>query len=88
MSDRLSMTACPVDTHTMAQALNLKVQCHACGYTMEGTAKYGQGHYVPVGVEFDFVATGKIKNAQGKRVVKGEVTVVCPSCTVKNKYLI
>lgn len=55
---------------------------------MEGTAKYGQGHYVPVGVEFDFVATGKIKNAQGKRVVKGEVTVVCPSCTVKNKYQI
>lgn len=71
----------------MAEALRLKVQCHACGYEMSGTAKYGQGHYVPDGVQFDFVATGKIITDKGRRV-KGEVTVMCPKCAVKNKYQI
>lgn len=70
----------------MAQALKLRVQCHACGYMIEGTAKYGEGHYVGEGVPFDFVAIGKVINSKGKRVVKGEVTCICPKCTVRNKY--
>ncbi|MFN3603409.1 MAG: hypothetical protein ACK4UJ_01730 [Leptonema sp. (in: bacteria)] len=69
----------------MAEVIRLKVKCHACGYEMKGTAKYGSGHYVPEGLDFEFVATGKIKTNQGYRV-KGEVYIVCPKCTVKNKY--
>jgi hypothetical protein len=53
---------------------------------IEGTAKYGEGHYVGEGVPFDFVAIGKVINSKGKRVVKGEVTCICPKCTVRNKY--
>lgn len=76
------------DNMGMAQALKLRVQCHACGYLMEGTAKYGQGHYVGEGVPFDFTATGKILDPKGKRIVKGEVTSICPKCTVRNKHQI
>ena len=71
----------------MAEAIHLKVSCHACGYLIEGTAKYGQGHYVPEGVPFDFVAIGKIKTEKGRRV-KAEATCVCPKCSVKNKYIL
>lgn len=54
---------------------------------IEGSAKYGRGHYVQEGVAFDFVATGKIEGAAGRKV-KAEVTTTCPNCTVKNKYVI
>lgn len=71
----------------MAESIRLRVACHACGHTIEGSARYGAGHYVPDGAPFDFVATGKTQ--QGKtRKVHGEVTCVCPQCTVKNKYKI
>ncbi len=69
----------------MAEKIKIKVKCHACGYEMSGTAKYGSGHYVPEGIPFDFVAVGKIKNDKGFRV-KGEVTCICPKCETKNKY--
>lgn len=71
----------------MAEKLKIKVKCHACGYEIVGTARYGKGHYVPEGVPFDFVAVGKIKTEKGKKV-KGEVTCICPKCDVKNKYVI
>ena len=71
----------------MAEKLKLKVKCHACGYELEGTARYGAGHYVQEGIVFDFVATGKIKTEKGRRV-KGEVVAQCPKCMVKNKYQI
>ena len=71
----------------MAESIRLTVKCHACGYEMQGSARYGSGHYVQEGIVFDFVATGKIKTDTGTRV-KGEVTCVCPKCTVRNKYVI
>ena len=71
----------------MAEALKLKVACHACGHIMEGTAKYGAGHYIQRGETFEFTATGKIKTEKGTQV-KGEVTVVCPKCGVRNKYIV
>jgi hypothetical protein len=52
---------------------------------MKGSARYGAGHYVQEGISFDFTATGKIKTDKGSRV-KGEVTCICPKCTVRNKY--
>ncbi|MCS6985823.1 MAG: hypothetical protein NZM25_11945 [Leptospiraceae bacterium] len=70
----------------MAEKIRLKVKCHACGNVMEGTAKYGKGHYVPEGLDFEFIATGKIVEKSGQTRVKGEVTVVCPNCEVKNRY--
>lgn len=69
----------------MAEALKLKVVCHACGSVIEGTAQYGVGHYVQEGVPFEFTATGKIQTPNGPQV-KGEVTVVCPKCQVRNRY--
>ncbi len=71
----------------MAEKITVRVKCHACGYEMLGTAKYGTGHYVPDGIDFEFVAVGKYKTEKGNRV-KGEVTCVCPKCGVKNKYAI
>lgn len=71
----------------MAESIRVKVKCHACGYEIQGSARYGTGHFVQEGVPFDFVATGKIQTEKGKRV-KGEVTCICPGCTVKNKYQI
>lgn len=71
----------------MAEKITVKVKCHACGYEIHGTAKYGSGHYVPEGVPFDFVAIGKFKTEKGNRV-KAEVTCTCPKCEVKNKYVI
>lgn len=69
----------------MAEALKLKVRCHACTNLIEGTAKYGKGHYTPVGVDFEFVAIGKVETSQGK-TVKAEVYCVCPHCGVKCKF--
>lgn len=69
----------------MAEVIRLRVACHACGYEIEGSAKYGKGHYVAEGVPFDFVAVGKLESGSNKRV-KGEVTATCPNCTVKNQY--
>ena len=88
MYDRLTLEGEGADKRAMAQALKLRVQCHACGYLIEGTAKYGQGHYVPEGIPFDFTATGKVIDPKGKRIVRGEVTVICPKCTVRNKHQI
>ncbi len=70
----------------MAEKIKLKVKCHACGYVMDGTAKYGKGNYFPEGLDFQFVATGKIVDKNGKSRVKGEVTITCPNCEVKNRY--
>ena len=69
----------------MAEAIKLKVLCHACGYQIEGTAKYGGGHYAPSGVPFELTATGK-REVEGKRQIMAEVVCVCPKCTVRNKY--
>lgn len=71
----------------MAESLRLKVKCHACSAVIEGTAKYGSGHFVQEGVVFDFVAVGKVEGPKG-RSVKAEVTCTCPNCGVKNKYQI
>lgn len=69
----------------MAETIRLRVKCHACSNVIEGTAKYGSGHFVPEGVQFEFVAVGKVEGAQGRRV-KAEVTCTCPNCGVKCKY--
>lgn len=69
----------------MAESIRLTVKCHACGFEIKGSARYGAGHYVQEGIAFEFTATGKIKTDKGSRV-KGEVTCVCPKCTVRNKY--
>jgi len=69
----------------MAESIRLKVRCHACGNAIEGTAKYGSGHYVPTGVDFEFIAVGKTEGSKGRRV-KAEVICVCPNCGVKCKY--
>ena len=70
----------------MAEKLRIKVKCHACGNQMEGTAKYGKGHYSPEGLDFAFTAVGKLKLPNGKTRVKGEVEIVCPECNVRNRY--
>ncbi|MDX1961158.1 MAG: hypothetical protein SFU98_21495 [Leptospiraceae bacterium] len=69
----------------MAEALRLKVKCHACNFLIEGTARYGKGHYVAQGVDFEFIAIGKVETSKGK-TVKAEVTCICPSCGVKCKF--
>ncbi|WCL47670.1 hypothetical protein [Leptospira sp. GIMC2001] len=71
----------------MAESIRLRVKCHACGNQIEGTAKYGSGHYVSEGVPFDFVAVGKVESAKGRRV-KAEVTCICPNCGVTCKYVV
>lgn len=71
----------------MAESIRLKVKCHACGYEITGSAKYGTGHYVQEGVAFEFVATGKILTEKGRKV-KGEALCVCPRCGVRNKFVI
>ncbi|MCZ8237431.1 MAG: hypothetical protein O9346_07510 [Leptospiraceae bacterium] len=71
----------------MAESIKLRVKCHACSYIIEGSAKYGSGHYVPSGVSFDFVAIGKVESAKGRRV-KAEVTCICPNCGVTCKYIV
>ncbi len=70
----------------MAEKLRLKVKCHACGYEMEGTARYGKGHYKPEGLDFEFIAVGKFKDSAGRSRVKGEVFIRCPQCEVRNKF--
>ena len=70
----------------MAEKIQLKVKCHACGYVMVGTAKYGKGHYVADGMNFQFTATGKLVSKENKSRVKGEAVIVCPNCEVRNKY--
>ncbi len=69
----------------MAEVIKLRVKCHACSYMIEGSAKYGAGHYVPEGVDFEFVAIGKIETPKGRRV-KAEISAICPNCGVKNKW--
>lgn len=69
----------------MAEALKIKVKCHACSGLIEGSAKYGSGHYVPEGVEFDFIAIGKVETSKG-RTVKAEVICICPHCGTKCKF--
>jgi hypothetical protein len=70
----------------MAEKIRLKVKCHACGYVMEGTAKYGKGHYHPEGLDFQFTAVGKIVDKGGNSRVKGQVTIICPNCETRNQY--
>ncbi len=72
----------------MAESVRLRVKCHACSSQIEGTAKYGAGHFVPYGVPFKFVAIGKVESAKGGRRVKAEVTCICPNCGVTCKYTI
>lgn len=72
----------------MAESIRLRVKCHACGNLIQGTAKYGSGHYVAEGTPFDFVAVGKVESAKGGRRVKAEVTCVCPNCGVTCKYVV
>ncbi|MCB1142719.1 MAG: hypothetical protein H7A24_04230 [Leptospiraceae bacterium] len=69
----------------MAESLRIRVKCHACNNIIEGTAKYGAGHYVAQGVDFEFIATGKTETSKGRNV-KAEVICVCPSCGVKCKF--
>ncbi len=70
----------------MAEKIRLKVKCHACGNQMEGTAKYGKGHYVSEGLDFEFTATGRIIDSTGKARIRGEVVIRCPHCDTRNKY--
>jgi len=53
---------------------------------MQGTAKYGKGHYNADGLDFEFLAVGKLKDASGKSRVKGQAFVRCPECDVNNRY--
>jgi hypothetical protein len=55
---------------------------------LKGTAKYGKGSYNPEGLDFSFTALGRIKTEGKKSRVKGEVSIICPNCTVRNKYII
>lgn len=71
----------------MAESIKLRVKCHACSFIIEGSAKYGSGHYVASGVNFDFVAVGKVESTKGRRV-KAEVTCICPNCGVACKYVV
>jgi|GEM_PF-801930 hypothetical protein len=70
----------------MAEKIRLKVKCHACGYVMEGTAKYGKGHYNSEGLDFQFTAVGKLVDKSGASRVKGEVTIVCPNCETRCRF--
>ena len=70
----------------MAEKLSIRVKCHACGNEMVGTARYGKGHYVAEGLDFEFTATGKLRDSKGNTRVKGQVTITCPECTVRNQY--
>jgi len=70
----------------MAEKIRLKVKCHACGYIMEGTSKYGKGNYHPEGLDFQFTAVGKLVDKSGKSRVKGEVFIVCPNCETRCRY--
>lgn len=76
-----------IETKLMAEVIKLRVRCHACSYMIEGSAKYGAGHYVPEGVDFEFVAIGKVETPKGRRV-KAEITASCPNCGVKNKWTV
>jgi hypothetical protein len=69
----------------MAESFKIRVKCHACNNLIEGTAKYGLGHYVPQGVDFEFIAIGKTETSKGRNV-KAEVICTCPSCGVKCKF--
>ncbi|MCB1158869.1 MAG: hypothetical protein H7A25_20325 [Leptospiraceae bacterium] len=69
----------------MAEVLKVKVRCHACSNQIEGTARYGKGHYVPSGVDFEFVAIGKVETSKG-RTVKAEIYCTCPHCGVRCKF--
>ncbi len=71
----------------MAEVIKLRVKCHACSNLIEGSARYGGGHYVPEGVDFEFVAIGKVDTPKGRRV-KAEITAACPNCGVKCKWTI
>ncbi|EMM81570.1 hypothetical protein LEP1GSC037_3491 [Leptospira interrogans str. 2006001854] len=42
---------------------------------------------MPEGVNFEFVAIGKIETAKGRRV-KAEISAICPNCGVANKWTI
>jgi RNase P subunit RPR2 len=66
----------------MAEKIRLKVKCHACGFIMEGTAKYGKGNYHPEGMDFQFTAVGKLVD----KGVKGQVEVLCPNCETRNRF--
>lgn len=70
----------------MAEKIRLKVKCHACGFVMEGTAKYGKGSYNPEGLDFQFTAVGKLVDKGGNSRVKGEVTITCPNCETRNRF--
>lgn len=70
----------------MAEKIQLKVKCHACGNIMEGTAKYGKGQYVPDGLDFRFTATGRHIEKSGKTKVRGDVEIICPHCETRNRY--
>ena len=72
----------------MAEKIHLTVKCHACGNILKGSAKYGKGHYSADGLDFAFVAIGRIAEKGKASRVKGEVTITCPNCTVINKYVI
>ena len=72
----------------MAEKIHLTVKCHACGAILKGSAKYGKGAYTPDGLDFEFVAIGRIKEAGKSSRVKAEASITCPNCTVKNKYFI
>lgn len=71
----------------MAESLKMKVKCHACGNLMEGTAKYGSGHYVAEGLDFQFTAVGRYIDKKTKQSrIRGEVVIICPNCEVRNQY--
>ena len=73
----------------MAEALRFKVRCFVCNQVLEGTAKYGKGHYTPEGLDFHLTAIGRKRDKRtGKIRVLIEVKVVCPYCGVENKYRI
>jgi len=71
----------------MAEAIRIRVKCHACGGVIEGSARYGKGHFVQEGVPFELTATGKAATGKGRQV-RAEVVCICPHCTVRNKYQI
>lgn len=76
-----------LDKSPMAEVIKLRVKCHACSNLIEGSARYGSGHYVPEGVDFEFVAIGKVDTPKGRRV-KAEITANCPNCGVRCKWTI
>ena len=50
----------------MAETLKVRVRCHACTYMIEGTAKYGKGHYVPEGL--NLWRLERLKHRRGARL--------------------